>query len=52
MTDAELLAACHTVFPGHRARTPAQIFTAMAEWCEQNKVAHDVYGSGALLQEF
>ena len=52
MTDAELLAACHTVFPGHRARSPAQMFAAMAEWCEQNKIAHDVYGSGALLQEF
>jgi threonine aldolase len=52
MTDAELQAACHTFFPGHRARTPAQMFAAMAEWCEQNKVAHDIYGSGALLQEF
>ncbi len=52
MTDAELLAACHTVFPGHRARSPAQMFAAMAEWCEQNKIAHDVYGSGALLQQF
>jgi threonine aldolase len=52
MTDAELQAACHTLFPGHRARTPAQMFAAMAEWCEQDKVAHDVYGSGALLQEF
>jgi threonine aldolase len=28
------------------------MFAAMAEWCEQNKIAHDVYGSGALLQEF
>lgn len=52
MTEAELLAACHTVFPGHRARTPAQMFAAMAAWCEQNKVAHDVYGSGALIEEF
>lgn len=52
MTDAELLQSCHTVFPGHRARTPAQVFAAMAAWCEQNNVAHDVYGHGALLQEF
>ena len=52
LTDAELLASCHTVFPGHKARTPAQVFAAMAAWCAQNNVAHDVYGSGALLQQF
>jgi threonine aldolase len=52
VTDAELLASCHTVFPGHRARTPAQMFAAMAAWCEQNNVAHDVYGSGALIEAF
>ena len=52
MSDAELLAACHTVFPGHRARTPAQMFAAMAAWCEQNNVAHDVYGNGALIEAF
>ena len=52
MTDAELLASCHTVFPGHRARTPAQMFAAMAAWCEQNNVAHDVYGNGALIEAF
>ncbi|MDB5919093.1 MAG: threonine aldolase [Massilia sp.] len=52
MTDAELLASCRTVFPGHRARTPAQMFAAMAAWCEQNDVAHDVYGSGALIESF
>ncbi|WLI91044.1 beta-eliminating lyase-related protein [Massilia sp. R2A-15] len=52
MTDAELQAACHTVFPGHKTRTPAQMFAAMASWCEQNDIAHDIYGSGALIQEF
>ncbi|MES2757678.1 MAG: beta-eliminating lyase-related protein [Pseudomonadota bacterium] len=52
MTDADLLASCHTVFPGHRARSPAQMFSAMAAWCEEHGVAHDVYGSGALLQQF
>ncbi|MDL2355156.1 MAG: beta-eliminating lyase-related protein [Pseudomonadota bacterium] len=52
MTDAQLLASCHTVFPGHRARTPAQMFGAMAAWCEQNDIAHDVYGSGALIEQF
>lgn len=52
MTDAELLKQCHTVIPGHRARTPAQMFAAMAAWCEENKVEHDVYGDGALIQAF
>jgi threonine aldolase len=52
LSDAELFAACHTVLPGHRARSPAQVFAAMATWCEQNNVAHDVYGSGALIEEF
>ncbi|TFW11314.1 threonine aldolase [Massilia arenosa] len=52
MTDAELQRSCHTVFPGHRARTPAQMFAAMSVWCEQHGVEHDVYGSGATIQAF
>lgn len=52
MTDAELLKQCHTVLPGHRQRAPAEMFAAMAAWCEANDVAHDVYGSGALIQQF
>jgi threonine aldolase len=52
LTDAELLQQCHTVFPGHRARSPAEMFAAMGRWCEANGVAHDVYGSGALIEEF
>ena len=52
MTDTELLARCTTVFPGHRARTPAEMFAAMAAWCEGNGVAHDTYGDGALIQAF
>jgi threonine aldolase len=52
VTDAELQAACHTVFPGHKARSPAQMFAAMAAWCEQHGVAHDVYGSGVLIEAF
>jgi threonine aldolase len=52
LTDAELLQTCHSVFPGHRARTPAQMFAAMAAWCEQHDVAHDVYGNGALIEAF
>ncbi len=52
MTDTELLARCHTVFPGHRARPPAEMFAAMAQWCERHRIDHDVYGSGALIQDF
>lgn len=52
MTDAELQRSCHTVFPGHRARTPAQMFAAMSAWCERHGVEHDVYGSGATIQAF
>jgi threonine aldolase len=52
VTDAELLQQCHTVIPGHRARPPAEMFAAMAAWCEANNVQHDVYGEGALIQAF
>ncbi|MFC5460698.1 threonine aldolase family protein [Massilia niabensis] len=52
MLDAELIRRCHTVFPGHRARTPAETFAAMAAWCEQNGVQHDVYGNGDLIESF
>ena len=53
MTDAELQQQSTLVFPGHRARPPAEMFGAMAKWCESNGVAsHDVYGSGALIERF
>jgi threonine aldolase len=52
LTDTELLARCTTVFPGHRARTPAEMFAAMAAWCDANGIAHDTYGDGALIQGF
>jgi threonine aldolase len=52
MTEAELLQQCHTVIPGHRARSPAEMFAAMGAWCAENGVAHDVYGEGALIQAF
>ncbi|MGG7606025.1 threonine aldolase family protein [Massilia sp. BKSP1R2A-1] len=52
MLDQELQRRCHTVFPGHRARTPAEMFAAMAAWCASNGVEHDVYGAGSLIQEF
>ncbi|MDB5960750.1 MAG: beta-eliminating lyase family protein, partial [Massilia sp.] len=50
--DTDLQASCHTVLPGHRARSPARLFADMAAWCEQHGVAHDVYGSGVLIEGF
>lgn len=52
MSDTELLRRCHTFFPGHRPRRPAEIYAAMAAWCEQHDIDHDVYGHGPLIQEF
>ena len=52
MTDSELIRRCDTVFPGHRARTPAEMYAAMAAWCERHGVEHDVYGSGELIEGF
>jgi threonine aldolase len=52
LTDNELLARCHTNFIGHRARKPAEMFAAMAAWCEANGIEHDVYGSGTLIEDF
>ena len=52
MTDAELKQSCRTHFPGHRALSPAELFAAMGDWCEAHSVTHDVYGNGALIQDF
>jgi threonine aldolase len=52
LTDTDLLARCTTVLPGHRARTPAEMFAAMSAWCDANGIAHDTYGDGALIQGF
>nr|WP_229429090.1 beta-eliminating lyase-related protein [Massilia sp. ST3] len=47
-----MLRSCHTIFPGHRPRRPAEMYAAMAAWCERHDADHDVYGSGALIQSF
>ena len=52
MTDAELKASCHSHLPGHRQPAPAELFAAMSAWCGQHGITHDVYGSGALIQDF
>lgn len=50
MNEADLRQRCHTVLPGHRQQTPAQLYAAMAAWCEENGIAHDVYGEGELIE--
>ncbi|WP_338761635.1 beta-eliminating lyase-related protein [Massilia sp. METH4] len=50
MTEAELRQQCTVVLPGHRQQTPAQAFAAMAAWCGEHGVAHDLYGEGELIQ--
>jgi threonine aldolase len=52
LSDTDLIARCTTILPGHRARRPAEMFSAMAAWCEANGVSHDVYGEGAVVQDF
>ena len=52
MSDPDLQRRCHTIFPGHRPRRPAEMYAAMAAWCEQHDIDHDVYGNGALIQSF
>ncbi|WP_020652078.1 threonine aldolase family protein [Massilia niastensis] len=52
MNESDLLRRSHTIIPGHRVRRPAEMYAAIAAWCEQHDVEHDVYGSGALLQQF
>jgi threonine aldolase len=52
LPDTDLLPLCSAILPGHRVRKPAEMYAAMAAWCEANGIGHDVYGEGALLQEF
>lgn len=47
-----LMRRCHTVLPGHRQRTPAEMFAEMAAWCAEHDVQHDIYGTGDTLQAF
>jgi threonine aldolase len=52
LPDTDLLPHCSAILPGHRVRKPAEMYAAMAAWCEANGIGHDVYGEGALIQEF
>jgi threonine aldolase len=52
LNDTELIARCTTILPGHRARRPAEMYSAMAAWCEAKGVSHDIYGEGSLIEDF
>ena len=43
---------CDLVLPGFRTPSPAEEFRLIADWCETNGVAHDLYGKGELLAAF
>ncbi len=43
---------CKVVLSGNRVLKPADMFSAMAAWCEQNNTDHDKYGEGELIQNF
>lgn len=43
---------CPVWLPGFRSVTPAEEFRRLAAWCEANHVSHDVYGEGALIEDF
>lgn len=50
--NPDLMRRCHTVLPGHRQRTPAEMFAEMSAWCAAHDIQHDIYGSGAAIQAF
>lgn len=43
---------CHTFLSGERPSTPAEDFAELARWCETHGTVHDIYGEGALVQDF
>ncbi|WP_261859030.1 threonine aldolase family protein [Photobacterium sanguinicancri] len=43
---------CHTVLSGHTPTSPATLFQQMADWCSENRIEHDMYGEGDLIQGF
>ena len=54
-TQAERLAlrrSCTLVVPDFASRSAAEDFRALAAWCEAGQVEHDLYGQGALVEDF
>ncbi|MCA4011741.1 threonine aldolase [Vibrio vulnificus] len=48
----DLRAHCHTIIAGNHEHSPAEHFYAMAKWCEEHQVKHDVYGDGEFINSF
>ncbi len=51
-TRRRLREACRIVLPGFRTGPPAETFEAMARWCGDHDVRHDLYGEGAVVADF
>jgi threonine aldolase len=48
----ELRKGCTLVVPDFSTGSPAYDFRALAAWCEANRVDHDMYGQGELVEGF
>lgn len=48
----KLRRACSVILSGFRTPPPEEEFRLLADWCRANGVAHDVYGEGALIDDF
>lgn len=47
-----LKSACEKFVPGHLPQKPGEEFALIAEYCEKNDFAADVYGKGDLINSF
>jgi len=43
---------CAIVVGGFLTPSPAEEFQMLADWCRANGVSHDIYGEGALIEDF
>ena len=48
----ELRKGCALVVPDFATGSAADDFRALADWCEANRVEHDMYGQGELVEGF
>jgi threonine aldolase len=48
----ELRRQCELTLPDFAVATAAEDFRAVAAWCETNRIEHDEYGEGALVDGF
>ena len=48
----ELRLQCQLTLPDFAVSAAAEDFRAVAHWCETNRIEHDEYGEGALVEGF